>query len=397
MSTALRIRQALPLAPPWAATLLLAACGGGMGSDSTLGTDAMASGSMSGGSMDMNCMSMGGMSGMSCPAPSVTLAAPAGTMSRSVTLRARVSMSGADAVARVDFMVDSMRIGSSSAAPYSVSWDTTSVSDGPHTLTATVSDSMGQTGNANPLAIEVDNHPAFAVTLTAAQIFPTPGSAASGTAQLKADLASGALSGRVMLSGVTATAVTLNTGFAGDRGALLLTLQPGASSSEWQLPAGALLTEEQTTALLQGGLYVIASSAANPQGELRGQITPASIMVVFSPLSGTQEVPPVTINAAGVSAATVDTVANTLTVHVHASGVDDAMGGEVAEGAAGVVGGRLAALTRDDVDPKHWAAQLVAVDTAVMAAFKASHWYINMLTPADPKGAIRGQIELSAH
>jgi hypothetical protein len=362
-----------------------------------MGTDAMASGSMGGGSMDMNCMSMGGMSGMSCPAPSVTLAAPAGTMSRSVTLRAHVSMSGADVVARVDFMVDGTRIGSASAAPYSVSWDTTSVSDGPHTLTATVSDSMGQSGNANALAIQVDNHPAFTVILTPAQIFPTPGSAASGTAQLKADLASGALSGRVMLSGVTATAVTMNAGFAGDRGAPLLALQPGASSSEWQLPAGALLTEEQTTALLQGGLYVIASSAANPQGELRAQITLASIMVVFSPLSGTQEVPPVTINAAGVSATTVDTVANTLTVHVHASGVDDAMGGELAEGAVGAVGARLAALTRDDVDPGHWAAQLVAVDAADMAAFKASHWYINMLTPADPEGAIRGQIELSAH
>ena len=397
MSTALRIRQALPLAPPWAATLLLAGCGGDMGSGSTMGTDVMASGSMSGSSMDMNCMGMGGMSGMACPAPTVALAAPAGAMSRTVTLRAHVSVSGTDVVARVDFMVDGTRIGTASDAPYSVSWDTSGVSDGSHTLAATVSDSMGQVGNANPLAIEVDNHPAFTVALTPAQIFPTPTSAASGAAQLQADLASGALSGRVMLSGVTATAVTLNAGFAGDRGAPLLTLQPGASSSEWQLPAGALLTEEQTTALLQGGLYVIASSGANPQGELRGQIAPANIMVILSPLSGTQEVPPIAINAAGVSATTVDTVANTLTVHVHASGVDDAMGGEVAEGAAGAVGARLAALSRDDLDPGHWAAQLVAVGAAGMAAFKASHWYINVLTPAEPQGAIRGQIELSAH
>jgi hypothetical protein len=270
------------------------------------------------------------------------------------------------------------------------------VSDGAHTLTATVSDSMGQAGNANPVAIEVDNHPAFTVTLTPAQIFPAPGSTASAVAHLQTDLATGAVSGRVVLSGVTATAVTLNEAFAGDRGAALLELRPGASSSEWDLPAGALLTEEQTTALLQGGLYVMAASAANPQGELRGQITPANIVVILSAMSGTQEVPPVAISAAGNAATTVDRVANTLTVHVHATGVDDAMAGEVAEAAPGATGARLTALTRDDVDPGHWSAQLVAVGAADMTAFKANHWYINVSTPADPQGAIRGQVELSA-
>jgi hypothetical protein len=397
MSTALRIRQALPLAPPWALTVLLAACGGGMGSDMTsMGTGAMSSGSMSGGSMDMNCMGMGGMS-MSCPAPSVALVAPPGTVSRTVTLRAHVSVSGGDVMARVDFMVDGTRIGSVNAAPFSVSWDSTSVSDGPHTLTATASDSMGQVGNANPVAIAVDNHPAFTVTLTPAQIFPTPESAASGVAHLQVDLATGGVSGRVALNGVTATAVTLNEAFAGDRGALRLALRPGASSSEWDLPAGAMLTEEQTTSLLQGGLYLSVASGANPQGELRGQITPANIMVTFSPMSGTQEVPPVMINAAGNAATTVDRAANTLTVHVHATGVDDAMAGEVAVAAAGATGARLAALSRDDVDPGHWSAQLVVVGAADMTAFNASHWYINLLTPADPQGAIRGQVELSAH
>jgi len=40
---------------------------------------------------------------------------------------------------------------------------------------------------------------------------------------------------------------------------------------------------------------------------------------------------------------------------------------------------------------------LVAVSAADMAAFEASHWYSNLLTPADPQGAIRGQIEPGAH
>jgi CHRD domain/Bacterial Ig domain len=398
MSTALRIRQALPPALLWAATVLLAACGGGggMGSATTsMGASVTSPGSMNGGSMDMSCMGMGGM--MSCPAPTIALMAPAGTVSRTVMLRAHVTVMDGDVVSRVDFMVDGTRIGSANGQPFNVSWDSTAVSDGPHALTATVSDSLGQSSSASPVAIQVDNHPAFTVTLSPAQVIPTPVSAASGSAHLSANLASGALTGSIVLTGVTAIAVTLNAAFAGDRGAVLLGLKPGASPSEWDVPAGALLTEEQTTALLEGGLYVIASSSANPVGELRGQITPANIEVIFSAMSGTQEVPPVTINAAGSAATTVDSVAGTVTVHVHATGLDDAMAGEVAEGARCASGARLAALTKDDLDPGHWSAQLVAVSAADMAAFEASHWYINLLAPADPQGAIRGQIEPGAH
>ena len=401
MSTALRIHQALPPALLWVATVLLAACGGGggMGSAATsMGARVASPGSMNGGSMDTSCMSMGGMSGtMSCPAPSIALMAPAGTVSRTVMLRAHVTVMDGDVVSRVDFMVDGTRIGSASGQPFNVSWDSTAVSDGPHALTATVSDGVGQSSSASPVAIQVDNHPAFTVTLSPAQVIPTPASAASGSAHLSANLASGALTGSIVLTGVTAIAVTLNAAFAGDRGAVLLALKPGASPSEWDVPAGALLTEEQTTALLEGGLYVIASSSANPRGELRGQIAPANIEVVFSAMGGTQEVPPVTINAAGSTATTVDSVAGTVTVHVHATGLDDAMAGEVAEGARGATGARLAALTKDDLDPGHWSAQLVAVSAADMAAFEASHWYTNLLTPADPQGAIRGQIEPGAH
>jgi hypothetical protein len=82
---------------------------------------------------------------------------------------------------------------------------------------------------------------------------------------------------------------------------------------------------------------------------------------------------------------------------VHASGVGDAMAGEVADGAPGATGARLAALTRDDIDPGHWSTELAGVDDAAMAAFKASDWYVNVMTPADPEGALRGQIALTAH
>jgi trimeric autotransporter adhesin len=176
-----------------------------------------------------------------------------------------------------------------------------------------------------------------------------------------------------------------------------LTLSPRAGGGEWDVPGGALLTAEQITALLQGGLYLTASSAAQPDGELRGQVTPGNITVILSAMSGSQEVPPIASNAAGVAATTVDTVANTLTVHVHTTGVDDAMTGEVADGAAGATGAQLVTLTKDAVDPGHWSTELAAVDDAAMSAFKAGDWYVNVMTPADPAGALRGQIALTGH
>jgi hypothetical protein len=399
----MQIRQALPATLPLAASLLLASCGGGGGmgmSPTSMATNAMGSGSMGNMGSNMSCMGMDmSMNGnMSCPAPTVALVAPAATVSRTVTLRAQVVVMQGDAVARVDFTVDGGRVGTvSGSGPFGVSWDSTTVSDGAHTLTATASDSLGQAATSSPVTIEVNNHPAFTVALSPAQIIPAPVAASTGTAHLSSNLASGALSGSLVLSGVTASAVTLNEAFAGNRGAVLLTLLPGAGTGEWHLPAGAPLTAEQITALLQGGLYLTASSAANPGGELRGQITPANVTVIFSAMSGTQEVPPVAINASGVAATTADTVAHTLTLHVHASGIDDAMAGEVADGALGATGSRLTTLARDDIDPGHWSTELAAVDDAAMAAFKAGDWYVNVMTPEDPEGALRGQIALGGH
>ena len=154
MSIALRVRRALPAAPLCATTALLAtlaACGGGgMGtSPMSMATNVMGSGSMTSGSMGTSCMGMG----MSCPTPTITIMAPAGTVSRTVTLRAQVNQMQSDGMVRVDFMVDGTRVGTRNGETFGVSWDSTTVSDGAHTLTATVSDSLGQSASASPVTI----------------------------------------------------------------------------------------------------------------------------------------------------------------------------------------------------------------------------------------------------
>ena len=362
--------------------LFLSACGGGYG------------GSSSSGSGSNGC---GGAYGSACPAPTITMTSPGATVNRSVKLTASAAAMGGASVRQVDFLIDGASVGTATAAPYSISWDSTTVSDGNHTLTGKVTDSQSQTGTSAAITVAVKNNPVFSVTLTAAQIFPAPGSSASGTANLTVKLGSGATSGKVTLSGVTATAVTINEAFAGATGAGLITLAAnGSTTGEWDVPAGALLTADQVTALLQGKLYVIATSAANPTGEIRGQITPDNVTVVFSALAGSQEVPPVTITASGVAAATVDAAANTLTVHVNSTGVDDATAAEVDSGAAGASGAKLVALTKDSVNMGHWSMELATIAAGDLGNFNANKLYVNVKTPADPNGAIRGQINASS-
>ena len=191
----------------------------------------------------------------------------------------------------------------------------------------------------------------------------------------------------------TATAVTINEACAGSTGASVITLAANAGiAGEWDVPAGALLTADQVTALLEGKLYVIVTSAANASGELRGQIAPANISVSFASLDGTQEVPSVTIGASGVAATTVDSAANTVSVHVNTTGVNDATAAEVDTAATGATGPKLVALTKDSVNTGHWSIELASISATDVGNYTAGKWYVNVVTPADPNGAIRGQV-----
>ena len=239
-----------------AAAAVLVACGGGYSSGSS-----SASGCGSGYNVS------------TCPAPSITVNSPGSTVHGTVSLTASANAATGASVTRVDFMVDGTVVGTATASPYSFNWDSTTVSDGSHQLTGKVTDNMTQATTSAAVTVSVQNTTAFSVTLAATQIFPAPTTSATGTANLTVKLANGATSGKVTLTGLTETAVSINQAFAGATGASLITLTANAGTAgEWDVPAAALLTADQVTALTKGQLYVIANSAANPSGELRGQI-----------------------------------------------------------------------------------------------------------------------------
>lgn len=99
--------------------------------------------------------------------PVVTLTVPAGSLKGTVTL----SAAAVDpiSIAKVEFLAGATVIGTAATAPYSITWDTTTVADGPVNLTAKATDVDGNVGTSAVSAVTVANAVVAQVTLTQLQ------------------------------------------------------------------------------------------------------------------------------------------------------------------------------------------------------------------------------------
>ena len=107
--------------------------------------------------------------------------------------------------------------------------------------------------------------------MSAAEEVPVNASTATGTGTLVVDPANRAVSGSIILTGVTATAAHIHLGALGVNGAVIVPLTQ-LTPGTWSVPANTTFTADQLKAYKQGNLYFNAHSAAFPGGEIRGQI-----------------------------------------------------------------------------------------------------------------------------
>ncbi len=115
-------------------------------------------------------------------APTVAVTAPSGGALLGGTTTVTASASDNVGVAGVRFLVDGAAIGAeATAAPYSVAWNTTTVTNGSHTVTAVARDAAGNTTTSGAITVTVDNS-APAVALTA----PSSGATLAGTTTVTA-------------------------------------------------------------------------------------------------------------------------------------------------------------------------------------------------------------------
>lgn len=91
-------------------------------------------------------------------APSVSITAPSNSATVSGIVSVTANASDNVAVVGVQFKRDGVNIGAEdTSSPYAVSWDTSGVSDGPHTLTAVARDAAGNSTISSTINVTVSN------------------------------------------------------------------------------------------------------------------------------------------------------------------------------------------------------------------------------------------------
>ena len=110
-------------------------------------------------------------------------------------------------------------------------------------------------------------------TLDAKSEVPANASTATGTADIDYDAATKKLSWKVTYSGLTgpATAAHFHGPAEAGKNAGVMVPIPGIATSPAE--GSATLTDAQASDLQAGKLYVNIHTAANPGGEIRGQVT----------------------------------------------------------------------------------------------------------------------------
>jgi hypothetical protein len=180
-------------------------------------------------------------------------------------------------------------------------------------------------------------------SLSGAQETPAVTTAAYGAGMLSVDDGTGAVAGFIITSGLDApTAAHVHEAERGTPGGISVPLNGGPNL--WVVPDDAApLAAAQRTAFTGGDLYLNAHTAANPAGEIRGQLDKTGA-VRFAAMNGTQETPAVTTTGFGAAAVAVDPANGQVSGFFATSGLASPTVAHVHAAARGTPGGVLVPL-----------------------------------------------------
>ncbi len=225
----------------------------------------------------------------------------------------------------------------------------------------------------------------FYATLTGAQEVPAVASSATGLGTFVFDPDTNKLSGGVTTTGITGVLAHLHTAPIGTPGPVTIPMTGGPAN--WTLAPDTVLTADQVTTLMSGNFYANVHSAANPGGEIRGQVyTPLRT----ASMNGAQETPPVTTSATGTCWMLVNPADKTVAGRIETT-ITNGTAAHAHQAASGVPGPVVIPMT--STTPGLWATAAGATVTdALLVSFMKNELYCNVHTAANPGGEIRGQL-----
>ena len=195
-------------------------------------------------------------------------------------------------------------------------------------------------------------------------------------------------------SGITgAISSHVHQGLAGVNGPIVFGLSQDPDNVDHWLSTGETLDSSQLANLNKGIFYLNLHTTVNPGGEVRGQIKPDGIEIFFTALSGADSVPPVVTANSGIAATTIQTSSKIVDIHVNLQGLDDATGVTVNQAPLGQNGPEVFALTQDGSSQSHWSLENLTPSAGQYTALRNQGLYLNVASPLEPAGEIRGQLE----
>ena len=197
------------------------------------------------------------------------------------------------------------------------------------------------------------------------------------------------------LSG-SVTGVHIHEGAIGVSGPIVVDLMSYLSDNRVKgTITGSTLTPQLIAKLFSGAFYVNVHTAANPNGEIRGQLLSEEDKGIMTWLTGSEQVPPVTTSASGLGSFVLSKHQQKLAFHVVFDGLSSAItGAHLHREAAGQNGPVILDLgpfmngnvISGSADP-----------TAYLSALLADSIYINVHTVNNPGGEIRGQLRMQPY
>lgn len=240
----------------------------------------------------------------------------------------------------------------------------------------------------------IDAGAGLRAALTSQQENPPLNNAALGTGAFT--LTRGGLGYSISLNGNLSGAVTaahFHLGYPGQNGPVVFDITPTIAGNNiigyWRPLPDSLIPP-----LMIGKIYVNVHTAANPGGELRGQVLPAEGTGFTAQLTGAQEVPPVTTTARGTGVATLTDAG--LTFHASVSGLSGPIAAahfhNAPAGANGPVVRTIAASELLEGAGLWRANNTESFTNFLTRELLSNNLYGNIHTAANPGGEIRGQL-----
>jgi hypothetical protein len=226
----------------------------------------------------------------------------------------------------------------------------------------------------------------YRATLSGLNEVPPVTTTARGAAYLTLDTRTNELTFKVTTEGITVTAMHIHTGTAGSNGGVAFSLAPTGTVT---------LNAAQFDALNSQGFYVNVHSAANPGGELRGQIQPMIVPPLTSVLSGLNESPAVSTTATGAGSVVLDATNMQMTYRLSASNIVSVTAAHIHRGAAGSNGPVVVNLLgATALSSGGVLSGTLPTTPDILNELMSGGLYFNVHTTANPGGEIRGQLEV---